>query len=154
MKNTSHSAKTSLAVALVLGIGIALGGCAAEPVTGGSGPDSAQTDPGAKPDTNDKGSVDKNADVPGWVIDGFPLYPGSENYAVTESYGTQILGFTVPKSDEATIYQWFVEQYSQNGWESYDHNDETSDFGATHADGREVYINVTQASYVMTAKQG
>lgn len=162
MKHLTGSTPLSLALALAVGVTLSLSGCAPEPAGNGGDTGTSQTEPDAATDNaekpadgpNEYGFIDEDGAVPDWVAEGFPLYPGSVNYAVTEAAGSQILGFTVPNVDEATIYQWLVDQYSQNGWESYDHNDETSDFGATHADGRETYINVTQSSYVMTAKQG
>lgn len=162
MNATSKIARTSLAIAVVLGISFSLGGCAAEPAVNDGGAGKSQTDQGATSDGADKaprnevnshGFVDKKGEVPDWVADGFPIYPGSVFYAGSESHGTQILGFSVSDADEQTIYKWLVEKYSQDGWQARNFDEVSSDFDAIHADGREAYINVTQSSFVMTAKQ-
>ena len=161
MSTTVNTVRTPLAIAITLGVSLALGGCAAE--TADIENDTSQTDEGGSTDAGEnapaddagsEGFVDKKALVPDWVAAGFPIYPGSVSAASGESGGSTMISFSVPDSDEQTIYDWLVEQYSQNGWEARNLDDDNSGFDATNADGREAYFNVTKATFVMSVSQG
>lgn len=163
MKKRSHSAQVPLAVALVMGIGLSLGGCAAEPTDNGGGAGSSQTEQGATidggekapaEDAGSKGFIDEDGEVPDWVAAGFPIYPGSVVAASGGAGDKTMISFSVPNADEQTIYEWFVEQYSQDGWEIRNPDDVHSDFDATNTDGREAYFNVTDATFVMSVSKG
>ncbi len=161
MFNTAHNARVALSVAIVLGVGFSLGGCAAEQAGDGGG--TSQTDQGSSADSGDKapaddagakGFVDEDGDVPDWVAAGFPIYPGSKAAASAKASGITIISFSVPKSDEQTIYAWFVDQYSQNGWSATNLDDAHHSFDATNTDGSTSAVNVTKATYVMSVSQG
>lgn len=164
MKNTTLSARATLAVAVALGIGISLGGCAAGSADNDSGAGSSQTEQGTTTDSGDApadnassdGFVDPDGEVPDWVAAGFPIYPGSEVAGFDEISGVTMISFSVPSVDPdgKDLYNWLVDQYSQNGWTTRNLDDEHMSFDADNADGRIASINVTKATYVMTAEKG
>lgn len=157
VQGKNHAVR-SLIVAFALGTGLALGGCASTPAdetTGESATEQTQGESTAEEQPADEGGaaggvVDEDGEIPGWMLDAFPLYPGSEVAGAGESGGMTMISFFAP-DDEATLYAWFIEQYGQNGWTVTETDDESSAVTATHADGYEAWINVTDATYVIEA---
>ncbi len=151
-------ATRSLIVALALGVGVAIGGCASTPAdetAGDSATEQTQGESRAEEQPAEEGGaaadiVDEDGEIPGWMLDAFPLYPGSEVAGAGESGGMTMISFFAP-DDEATLYAWFIEQYGQNGWTVTETDDENSAVSATYADGHEAWINVTKATYVIEA---
>lgn len=165
MKNTAHFAQVPLAIVLVLGVSISLGGCAAETTDTTSGSGTSQSDQGNSTDAGEqapaegadsKGFVDPDGEVPDWVAAGFPIYPGSEVAASGEASGLTIISFSVPSvdADGEELYNWFVEQYGQNGWTARNLDAEHMSFDAENSDGRTSSVNVTKATFVMSVSKG
>jgi hypothetical protein len=163
MKKPSLHARVPLALATVLGLSITLAGCSSDPEEPAGAADSSQTTQAATPpadenppadDTPDGGLVDEDNVVPDWVTEGFPIYPDSRVAASSDGGTTFIVSFSVPAAEERTIYDWFVDQYSQNGWVGRDFVEDSGSFEADNADGRTVSIDVTKSTFVMTAQQG
>lgn len=167
MKNTPCTARVPLALALAFGLGIALGGCAAEPAGGGDTEGSSQTEQGTTTGTDNeapiedagsKGFIDEDNEVPGWLADAFPIFPESRVAGASEVSGVTIISFFTPSPDDQAVYSWFVDQYSQNGW-TVDKTDEKNlRIVAGHESGHTADINVTQATgnatWVISAEQG
>lgn len=161
MGSTLKFARAPLGIAILLGASLTLGGCAPEPGTPNtdapasdqSSSNGATENPPAD-DSGPKDLVDDEGIVPDWFPGEFPLYPGSVSAGFGEVADKTMISFSVPGSDEETIFQWFVEQYSQNGWEAHNLDEVSSDFDAINADGREAYINVTKGTYVISASRG
>ncbi len=109
--------------------------------------------------SEDADSEDSDDELPGWIADAFPIYPGSTVAAVDSSGETSIASFFTPSDDGEAVYQWFLDQYGQDGWTIDNTNDESMDLSASHVDGLTASVNVTQpdglnASWVMTAARG
>ncbi len=155
MKTTSRFAHTPLAIALALGIAVALGGCASEPIVDGGDTGSSQSGENTPAEgASSTGFTDKKGLVPDWVAEGFPIHPNSVSAGAGEAGGETMISFSVPNVDEQDLYDWFIEQYSQNGWEAHDLDPVSYDFSATNADGRKAYVNVTKSTFVMSVKRG
>jgi len=163
MKNTSHSAQSLLSAAVVLGLGVSLAACSTQPTNDDSSAVSSQTEQvetsdgevsAPAEDTVSQGFVDEDGDVPDRVADGFPIYPGSEVAAAAESGDKTIISFSVPSAEAQAIYDWFGDEYSQNGWEARNMDDENMSFAADNTDGRSATINVTKSTFAMSAGQG
>lgn len=165
MKQSPQSAHAPLLIALVLGVGLSLGGCATQPADSGGTSNSSQEDPGTPSDGDNSGTsdgdssqgfVDEDGDVPDWVAAGFPIYPGSVAAGSGEAGDLTIISFSVPDvgSDGQELYAWFVDQYSQNGWSTSGLDDEHMSFEASNTDGRTASLNITKATYVMSVSKG
>lgn len=165
MKSMSRYAPITFTAVITFGIAVSLGGCSSDTTDagtdGGSSPieqavttSGTTTTPDADDATNAQDIVDEDGEVPDWLAEGFPLYPGSRVAASGESGDLIIISFSVPNAEQQEIYEWFVEQYSVNGWEASYIDDEHGSFEADNADGRTASINVTKSTFVISASQG
>lgn len=184
MSRTHVTAHKMVPLALALGVGLVLSGCSADQVSGTPSSAVSQADTAAPtaPDdaaaaespsedtsvedvpTDDVAPEDADSEeseddeLPSWIADAFPIYPGSTVAAVDKVADTSMASFFTPSDDGQAVYQWFIEQYGQNGWTIDSTNDDSMDLYASHADGLSAYVNVTQAdglnaSWVMTAER-
>ncbi len=163
MKIMSRYAQIPLTVVIALGIGTSLSGCSSDTNDKSTDGGSSQIEQDATTDAvenvpaenaSSKDIVDEDGDIPAWLAEGFPLYPGSRVAASGESGDVTIISFSVPNAEEQEIYDWFVEKYSENGWASSYLDDESKSFEAENADGRTASVNVTKATFVISASQG
>ena len=107
--------------------------------------------PAADGDTDAQDIEDEDGELPDWLSEGFPLYPGSRVAASSEVGDIAIVSFSVPNAEAQEIFDWFIAQYSAEGWVTDYVEPDGMALEATNADGRNASIDVTKSTYVISA---